>query len=226
MAIDEHCNHCGEETTLKPGAFFDVRGLMIWEGFFCDRCIDEVQSGAAESEAYYGATAFLEFEPTVHLMRDGNQWTTHRDGFRDMMQDPCGFGETQMLAIMDLLKREADAKNEPRECPLCGSGANFHVHCHSCGFDERDHLREQLAEYIVKVQGMGAEEFVREMPRLQRVLAILNEAKRRQKQRAQQPAAHTIDAGLCQCPRSRPGDPGYVPTLSNECGICGKPLAR
>jgi len=178
MSIDGHCNNCGEPRTVKAGAFFDVRGAMVWEGHFCDLCIAEVRNGGAEPEAYYHATAFLEFEPGIHIWRDGNQWTTHRDGFRDMMQDLCGFGDTQMLAVMDLLKREADANDEPRECPACGTGF-FHVSCSGCGFDEREDLKRRLAEYLVKVQEMEAAEFVREMPRLQRVLAILNEAKRR-----------------------------------------------
>jgi hypothetical protein len=51
---------------------------------------------------------FLETKPPVIYGIDGNQETAFREGFTNLQECPCGFGDTKELALTDLLKQEEE----------------------------------------------------------------------------------------------------------------------
>ena len=58
-------------------------------------------------EWYYEATE------EISVLLDGNAWTAHRVvGWTDMMERPCGFGDTPEEAVTSLLQEEGKAESE------------------------------------------------------------------------------------------------------------------
>lgn len=46
------------------------------------------------------------WDTDINIGRDGNQFTAYRDGFLNLMESKCGFGDEPRKAIEDLRKQE------------------------------------------------------------------------------------------------------------------------
>lgn len=85
-------------------------------GTWLSDLLTESKDGLLESEealtkwvhaALSGRDACVRDEE-IHVFMDGNAWTAHRaKGYRNMMEDPTGFGDTPEGAVTSLLKEEA-----------------------------------------------------------------------------------------------------------------------